>query len=325
MAIQEYQQKPIAVLNDYPAEKYNLLIPVQTIQEISPLHKVIVNVVNIDSNPERGKDVYKQKEGEFALTKKGLNRLMAGANVQVIDSRSVMPQKCARCMEIVRQTKSAPRCGDCPSGDDVACQMTIAIPEPSGTWRMVRATKEIRIVDERAAMKEAQFKQFFPFRTEHCETKALNRALRAGLMVKSTYTAKELEKPFAVALVVPNMADPEMRKAAAERYASSSTALFPNQAPKLPENAGMISPQGIIDISADEPDDEQPTGGDNPPWANDLPSTQGVFCEGCGQKIEAVEDWSAERVSEYALRTYGKTLCPDCCNKRKAQQDGGHR
>jgi hypothetical protein len=190
---------------------------------------------------------------------------------------------------------------------------------------MVRATKEIRIADERAAMKEAQFKQFFPFRTEHCETKALNRALRAGLMVKSTYTAKELEKPFAVALVVPNMADPEMRKAAAERYASSSMSLFPSQAPKLPENAGAYLPQGIIDISADEPDDEQPAG-DNPPWADspseDNPLSNPIFCGDCGQVIEAVKDWTPEMIRDYSVKYYGTSLCPDCQKKAKAQGGG---
>ena len=324
MAIEQYQQKAIAVLNEYPPEKYNLLIPVQTIQEISPLHKVIINVVTIDPQPDRGKDCYAEKNGGLALTKKGLNKLMAGANVQVIDSRPVMPQKCQRCMEIARQTKAAPRCGDCPAADDVSQQVTIAIPEPSGTWRMVRATKEIRIADEKAAMKEAQFKQFFPFRTEHCETKALNRALRAGLMVKSTYTAKELEKPFAVALVVPNMADPDMKAAAAARYASSSMALFPVQALRLPENAG--EPAGMVDISADESDDFQ----DDPPWetaSDDNPLDSPIFCGDCGQVIEGTrangKEWTPEMIRDYSVEHYGTSLCPDCQRKTRTLQVGG--
>ncbi len=322
MAIEQYQQKSIAVLNDYPPEKYNLLIPVQTLQEISPLHRVIVNIVTIDPNPDQGKDVYKQKNnGELALTKKGLNKLMAAANIQLVDSRTVLPQKCQRCMEIAHNTRLAPRCGDCPDADDVACQVTIAIPEPSGNWRMVKATKELRIDDEKLAMTDAQYKQFFPFRSEHCETKALNRALRAGLMLKSTYRPDELKKPFALAMVVPNMADPDMKAAAAARYATSSMSLFPSQAPRLPENAGeeqRALPAGMTVIPVDEPDD--------PPWANDEASEDnGIFCEDCGQEIVAVEDWSPDRISAHSVRNYGKSLCPACQNKIKTLQGGGRK
>ena len=330
MAIEQYQQQSIEVLNKYPAEKFNLLIPVQTIQEISPLHKVIVNIVVISSDPAQG-DVYEQKEGAFALTKKGLNKLMGGANVQMIDSRTVMPQKCLRCMEIAHSTKLAPQCGPCPSGDDVAYQVTIAIPEPSGSWRMVRATKEIRMADEKGAMKPLQYKQFFPFRSEHAETKALNRALRAGLMVKSTYTAKELQKPFAVALVVPNMNDPEMKKAAAARYATSSMALFPGQQPQLPENAGeglKQLPSGMIDIPPDEPEGD--LGGDEnlPPWLQEEEEPSGddpVFCGDCGQVIEASGAWTPEKIRDYSVQHFGTSLCLDCQKAAKAQQGGGHR
>ena len=331
MAIEQYQQKAIAVINDYPPEKYNLLIPVRSIQEISPLHKVIVNLVDIDHDPDRGRDVYEQKKGEFALTKKGLNKLMAGANIQVIDSRTTLTQKCQRCMEIARGTKLAPRCGDCPAADDVAYQVVIAIPEPSGNWRMVRATKELRIADEKTAMTPAQFKQFFPFRSEHCETKALNRAIRAGLMVKSTYRAEELKKPFAVALVVPNLADPEMRKAAAARYAASSMALFPGQQPQLPENAGeglKQLPSGMIDIPVDEPEDD--LGGDEnlPPWLQEEEEPSGddpVFCGDCGQIIEASGAWTPEKIRDYSVQHFGTSLCLDCQKAAKAQQGGGRR
>ncbi|MGD0154028.1 MAG: hypothetical protein ABSC17_09800 [Thermacetogeniaceae bacterium] len=336
MAIEQYQQKAIAVLNDYPPEKYNLLIPVESIQEISPLHRVIVNIVRIDPVPDRGKDCYPEKNGGLALTKKGLNKLMAGANIQVIDSRAVVTHKCQRCMEIARTTKLSPRCGDCPAADDVAIQVVIAIPEPSGTWRMVRATKELRVADEKLAMSDKQYKQFFPYRSEHCETKALNRAIRAGLMVKANYTPKELEKPFAVALVVPNMADPEMKKAAAARYATSSMALFPGQQPQLPENAGeglKQLPSGMIDIPADEHDDEQPGGVDDPPWedppSEDNPLGAPIFCGDCGQVIEATrvngKDWTPEAIRDYSVRHYGTSLCPECQRNATPLQGGGRR
>ena len=316
----------LAVINEYPPDKYNVLIPVKTIQEISPIHKVIINQVQIDPNPDK-KDVYAEKNGELALTKKGLAKLMAGANIQVINSETVAPTACKRCMEIAQRTRLAPRCGDCPSRDDVAHQVVIAVPEPSGTWRMVRGTKELRTEDERASMTDKQFKKFFPYRTEHCETKALNRALREGLMVSSTYTPAELKKPFVVALVVPNMADPEMRKAVAARMAQSASNLFgspalsvgsayDDQTKALPDGSRVdVSTGEIIDVGDDDPPtldfdtDEASLG------------TQGtlIACEGddCGGVIEDTTDSkgnkkTAEEFAAWTKQQTGRQLCYSC-------------
>jgi len=332
-------QTAIAVLNEYPPSKFNLLIPVKTMQEISPLHKVVINQVQINPDPKSGKDVYAEKNGELALTKKGLAKLMAAANIQVVDSRPVTPQKCQRCAEVARQTRMAPRCGDCPSSDDVAYQVTIAVPEPSGTWRMVRATKEIRVEEERKRMTEKQFEQFFPFRTEHCETKALNRALREALMLSPTYTAAELQKPFAVAYVVPNMADPDMKKAVAARYAGSVIDLFGAQTRRghgdqLQQRylTGEVEQPPMVEIGPDEPDeaDYQLMDEELPPWEQDEPAaemTQDIIaCEGCGQEISATGSWSPEAIRDYSQRTWGKVLCPECQKAaRKNGKAGGRR
>lgn len=344
----------LAVINEYPPERYNVLIPVKTLQEISPIHKVIINEVQIDPDPNNGKDVYAEKNGELALTKKGLAKLMAGANIQVINSESIPPTACKRCMEIAQRTRLAPRCGDCPSKDDVAHQIVIAVPEPSGTWRMVRGTKELRMEDERAKMTEKQFKQFFPYRTEHCETKALNRALREGLMVQSTYKREQLQKPFAVALVVPNMADPEMRKAVAARMAQSSSALFGSpalEASTVPDDQTKALPDGSqVDVSTGEivdagPDTEIFSDNDAPTTLAEDPPTLDfetdddtlqsqdplIPCEGdnCGGVIEKVRDSqgrvkTAEEFAEWTKRQVGRRLCYGCFLKEiKARQQRG--
>ena len=48
------------ILNDYPTDKYNLLIPVQSIQEVNSIYKLVVNIVKI-STDLRDKDIYREK------------------------------------------------------------------------------------------------------------------------------------------------------------------------------------------------------------------------------------------------------------------------
>lgn len=317
----------IAVMNDYPPDKFNLLIPVKTMQEISPMNKVVINLVQIDPNPEKG-DVYKEKNGDLAHSKKGLAKLMAAANIQIIESKPVTPQRCCRCADIAVRTRMAPKCGDCPNGDDVAYQVTLAVPEPSGTWRMVRATKEIRMVDEEKKMTAKQYEQFYPYRSEQCETKALNRALREALMIKSTYKVQELVKPFAVAYVVPNLNDPEIKKAVAAKYANSMTSLFGgSQSPQMIESGDESQGNMTVVGPDDEPRNiepqiipvEEPSGEESlPPWEQgEDPHEDVVTCEGCAEIITSTGNWTVEMIAEYSKKTYGEILCPKCQKGRK--------
>lgn len=330
----------LAIAKEYPQDKFNLLIPVKTMQELSPLHKLVINEVQIDPSKE-SKDTYTQN-GELALTKKALMKLMAAANIQIIDSHVIPTQRCNKCIEIARVTRLAPKCSDCSYIDDIAVQVTIAVPEPSGTFRMVRATKELRMEDERPKYtSDKTFAQFKQFKTEHCESKALNRALREGLMIKSTYTLAELKKPFAVALVMPNMADPDLKKAMIERYANNASALFGTGVPQL--DAGQASMQALPEsnmtiIDPDEPDDVDLDTGEvldpgqevidiTPPDDKpDKPETW-INCEGdeCGGILESFKDandneWPPEKWAEYTKNQTGKILCVRCFLKWQKEQ-----
>jgi len=316
----------LAIAKDYPAEKFNLLIPVRTMQELSPLHKVVINEVQISSDPKQ-KDTYSQSGG-LALTKNGLMKLMAAANIQVIDSRPVPTQKCNKCYQMAQATKMAPKCFECPYQDDVAFQVTIAVPEPSGTYRVVKATKELRMEDEKGKMTDAQFKAFKPFRTEQCESKALNRALREGLMIKSTYKADELKKPFAVALVMPNMSDPDLKKAMIERYANNASALYGTGAPQL--DAGQANMQALPEsnmtiINPDEPDDvDLNTGEVLDPGQEIIDITpeddDPITCDECEAVLEPITDkagkeWTVADLVDLSMGHFNRILCPACYNK----------
>jgi len=333
------QTTALAIAKDYPADQFNLLIPVKTMQELSPLHKMIINEVQISPNPN-DKDVYKEKNGEYALHKRSLMKLMAAANIQVIDSRPVPTQKCAKCYQMAQATRMAPKCFECPYQDDVAFQVTIAVPELSGTHRIVKATKEIRMEDSKDSMSDAQFKAFKPFRTEQCESKALNRALREGLMIKSSYRAEELKKPFAVALVMPNMNDPDLKKAMIAQYANNVNALFGSQAPAQIEgsvNYQALSAGNMTEIPPDEDDYDRETGEVNPPSLEVIditiePETEIeppviIGCEGedCGGIIEpfidgAKKEWQPEEWAEETRKRTGRKLCVACFIKWQKEQ-----
>lgn len=329
------QTTAVAIINEYPAERYNTLIPVKSIQEIGPLHRIVVNEVQISPNPDK-KDVYLQdkNKSEYALTKKGLAKLMAGGNVQVIESKSILPKKCERCAEIAKSTKQAPKCFECPHSDDIAHQVTIAVPQPDGTLRMVRGTKEIRMNDAKASMTDNQFRQFKPFAAEQCETKALNRALREGLMVQSTYKQEDLKKPFVVAMVTPNFSDPEMKAAMIRRYERGEDALFGTSPKQIKGTATPALPEGqethtVEVVSVEDDDDIPPSLGDDAPSfggedaGHDVggePGEDVIECEGCACIVEPFTDekgkhWTPKEMADWTRENLGRIFCKTCAGK----------
>jgi hypothetical protein len=299
------ENKEIVITNQFPEKEYNLLIPVQTMQEISPLHKVIINQVSI-SPDLADKDVYKQGS-ELALTKKGLAKLMTASNINIVESVPVLPNVCRKCTEVAKATKLAPRCGDCPSKNDVAYRVTVGTPGPTGELRYFQGSKNSTYSDAKSATE----KQFL---NEQCETKALNRALRGAMMIKSTYTAAELKKPFVVAVVVENLADEDMKKAKIAQYIESTSMLFGNKNKALGAPVDLSNANIVV-----VPEDEE-VGGDDIPTM-DAEIIEGIDCQGCGERIEALNDeWPVERLIENSKKKYkGKALCAECQRKLQEQ------
>lgn len=320
----------VASLNDYPEAKFNRLFPC-TLTQLSPLHKVMVNVVSINPDPERG-DVYDQKDKKgVSLTKIACLKLMTAANTIMEDSRPIMPAACRRCIEVAKMTKLAPQCGPCKTKEDVAYQVSILVPEPSGGYRRYVATKEIN---------KANYKGLLEHMAAQCETKALLRALRAGLGIKGAYTKEELSRPFAVAVVVLNATDPELKAALIQRFATGESALF--GAPQMPQLSGggiQSLPDGrSVDVTTGEVmgDDEDGQiafraeiinsgqSDEEPPWG---PATTDKFdnaitCEGCAKVIESANGWTVEAIKEYSQKHFQLTLCPACQKARSGQRRG---
>jgi hypothetical protein len=215
-------EKRLEVLNKFPENQYNVLIPTTIIQEANAASRIMIRLVQINLDTEHGGEIYESKDhdGEYELNRKAIDMLMAAASIEIHESKSVTPTSCIRCVTIAKETRTFPDCigKKCIHQNDVAWTVTVLIPEGIGKARLVTASKELQMATEKARMKENQFNRFFPHRASHCETKALTRAIRKALSLKISYTMDELKRPFVVALLVPNMDDQTVKNAAIASY-----------------------------------------------------------------------------------------------------------
>lgn len=323
----------VVQLNDYPPEKYNVLIPVTSMQVMSNMQRIVVNIVRLDTNIDgagSGRDIYKEKStGKFAITKVGGMKLAAAANISIVSSESVQPDICAKCIEMTRATGKANTCGTCPHAYDVKYVVTVRVPEPSGGFRIISKDKEIDCSLEKATMSEKQYMRFLPHRASIAESKALMRCIRDALGLSSTYTMQELQKPFVIAHVVPNLDAPEIREALAGSYLQSMGLLFetPATQPALPTSAATVrhEPAALLTAADDQPEyseSEYPSDDDGDfPWDSQQPDF-GTFCMDCGQEIVETtsrngKTWSPEDIKGYSERTFGRCLCTSCQQNAK--------
>ncbi len=327
------QNLVVAEINNYPEAKFNRLFPC-TLTQLSPLHKVMVNVVSIDPNSDG--DVYNQKTGGVSLTKIACLKLMTAANVIMEESKTTLPLACQRCVEVARMTKASPQCGSCPTKEDVAYQVSILVPEPSGGYRRYIATKEVskqQFIEKNGGLGKAPVEHM----AAQCETKALLRALRAGLGIKGKYTKAELAKPFAVALVVLNTTDPDLKAALIQRYSAGADALFgatgvpqlqSGELKALPGGRSVNTETGEIISSTEtvtDDDDDPPSLDDKGAPSFDFPD--GVeepptpTCQDCGEPVKAwrdnkQKDWSIEDTLVFTRENLKGDFCHICAFER---------
>ena len=219
----------LQITAQYPAERYNLLVPMQTVAEIAEIHKPVMNAVQISTN-EADKEIYlqdrsKAKADGWALTKKGLNKLMRAAGIKILGTRPIIPSTCQKCAEVNKSIGRPVNCGTCGK-KDVKFEARISVPQLTGENIEIVAHKEIIVDDVSVGMTEFQKKEFLKFRSEMCETKAINRALRAAMHIKGTYSLAELSKPFVVAYLVPNLDNEAVKAEAVRHFFTSAQELY---------------------------------------------------------------------------------------------------
>jgi len=334
-------QDTIIQLNKYPPDKYNVLVPVTSMQVMSNMQRIIVNEVQLDTNPD-GNDVYYEKQShKYAITTVGGTKLAAAANISIVYSGAEQPEVCKRCIQMAKATGNAQVCGNCAHVYDVKHTVTVRVPEPSGGFRLITKSKEIDCSLEKESMTEAQYKKFLPHRASMAETKAYMRCLRAALGLAQGYTANELKKPFIIAHIVPNLDAPEMRKALINNSLRDMGLLFeiPNNQPapiqetspqKLSDNATGMTYSNKYQKGAYTGEEFPDTESETFPWDNDLvqQKPQEIICEGCGKEISETtgkngQKWTPEAIRNYSEKRFGRCLCAFCqqadINRRNGQ------
>lgn len=331
----------LQITAQYPEERFNLLVPMQTVAEIAEIHKPVMNAVQISTDPA-DKEIYEQEKPHeawtgrdgrhhpatpagWALTKKGLNKLMRAAGIKILGTRPIIPSTCQKCAEVNKSIGRPVNCGAC-GNKDVKFEARISVPQLTGENIEIVAHKEIIVQDATDGMTDNQKKEFLKFRSEMCETKAINRALRAAMHIKGTYTLEELKKPFVVAYLVPNLDNPDVKAEAVRHFFSSAQELYGGantEARKaifveddIEEGTEYETPGKPIsqpeagsyrEVQQEPPREEQKR---QQAAAEAQPDYDPTICCECGVKV-------SNGIVRYSQQQYGRTLCMECQRKLK--------
>lgn len=339
-------ENTLQLSTQYPVEKFNILVPVQTVAEIADIQRPVMNVVHISTNLN-DKEIYLQQEGksaytsrsngkfypeqpaQYALTRKGLLKLMRAAGIKIISSKAVLPSTCQKCAQVNRDIGKPVNCGAC-SNKDVKYTVVISAPQLTGQDLYYECSREIIVADEVAGMSENQRQQFMKFRAEHCESKALNRALRAAMLIKPTYTLDELKKPFVVAYLVPNLDNPEVRTRAIDGFFANASAVYGPDAAVQPrkiqvsddDDSSLDYPDAIPGEITDAGYEDNSGNNDIHPGNNDVSAPDIVICADCNSAIIDNGNWKAENIVDFSVRAFGRPLCPTCQRAARTNKGG---
>lgn len=316
----------LTISEKYPAEQYNLLGNTDVMVEIPDIKSPVVQAVKIDPNPQKG-DVYIQKEASdvwtdrqgkyhpatptlYAITKNGLKKLADGAGIQMVCSEHVIPTTCQKCVAVNQSAGKIIQCGNCKN-KDVAYKVTISVPQLTGEVLMVEDTHEIIVDNVLPTMTEKQGKEFMKHLPQICEAKALNGAIRTALHIKGTYLLEELQKPFVVAYLVPNLNHQEVKEAAIKNMFQSSANLF-GYTPSVQQIESKVPKAAVIEASNGENIDAyiDDTYTQIPPQEQEIierteENRNDFYCDKCGKHIP-------EKVWDYSMERFDRPLCYKC-------------
>ena len=263
-----------AELEEYRKKnQYNVLVPTVTIQEISPFHKPVLEIVRINPDPKAGGEVYEVVlgSGSFSLRAVALNKIAFAAG-------------------IIWNAKNSGRTDDGNNPDIISYKAEAAVRKEDGTY-MIRNAEymlDLKVVGEeirdsyeqksQALMKEKKQKnekwteddrksyveksvkrdmlQKRKFRLQLASTGAMDRVIRLILGLKSTYKREELEKPFVVPKIAfsPDVSDPKVRDLLLRQGLDATNVLF---GPSSERSMIDYQPEhGVIDVTPTGAEDD---------------------------------------------------------------------
>ncbi len=326
----------LSISKQYPAGQYNLLGNTDVIVEVPDIKSPVVQVLRLDPNPKNGdvyiqqkaKDAYTDKKGNYhpaipnlyAITKNGLKKLADGAGIKMVSSEHVIPTTCQKCVAVNKNCGKVVQCGSCKN-KDVAYRVTISVPQLTGEVLTVEDTHETIVDNVTPGMTPNQRAEFMKHMPQICEAKALNGAIRTALHIKNTYTLEELQNPFVVAYLVPNLNHEEVKQAAIGSMFQSFKNLFGDvQTPSIQQIETKVPEQASIDAADSEGYDKyidgsyqeetagynveaQLHGADHVTEEEDR--TRDFCCDKCGVQISM-------KVWDYSTEKFDRPLCYKC-------------
>lgn len=249
---------------------------------------------------------------------------MRAAGIKILGTRPIIPSTCQKCAEVNKSIGRPVNCGAC-GNKDVKFEARISVPQLTGENIEIVAHKEIIVQDATAGMTDNQRREFLKFRSEMCETKAINRALRAAMHIKGTYSLHELQKPFVVAYLVPNLNNELVKQEAVRHFFTSAQELYGGHNTEGSRKAIFVEDdveEGMEYETPGQPIAEPENSAyrevpQEPPRqtqerqqkaAETSPDYDPNICSECGAKV-------SNGVVRYSQQQFGRTLCMACQRK----------
>lgn len=335
----------LTLIQQHP-EKYTMLIPIETVSQIPEIMAPTIKAVKI-STDLNDKEIYEQEKAKaayqgrdnkwhqatpsrYAITKKGLTKLAEAAGIKQVESDSVLPTICQKCVSVNQNAGKVVQCGNCPSSQDVRYKVTIAVPQLTGETLYFVDHHEINVREVLVGMTDNQKKEFLKHRAQICEAKALNGAIRTALQIKGSYLIEEFEKPFVVGYLVPNLDNEAVKRVAIESMFQSRGNLFGRNQTKSPMETPTIECKhpsdrqdygDVIDAPVDNriiDESHGVTQHQESQHQEPEDRTQDFCCDKCGTVIQ-------EKVWNYSVEKFERPLCYKCQKIVRSEQRGGNR
>lgn len=189
---------------------FNMLTPVQSIQEISQIYRPVINLHLISTDLEDNQ-IYIQKnakdsegnnykEKRYSIARRGLLLLSSAADCHFLDTKTTYNA----------ETES------------FHCVASIKSHDMSGGWRVITESKS---VSKFKTYKNGN-KQVDPEAPTKAESGAQNRCIRAALNIKGHYSLEQLQKPFVAVYPVLDARDEDVKRALIAGAVASNNLLF---------------------------------------------------------------------------------------------------
>ncbi len=197
----DYEQSP---------EWFNMLTPIQSIQEISQIYRPVINLHFVSTDLEDNQiyvqknaadpDGNKYKETRYSISRRGLLLLSSAADCHFLDTKTTYNAD-TECFH---------------------CVASIKAHDMSGGWRVITESKAVskfktykngnKVIDPEAPTK--------------AESGAQNRCIRAALNIKAHYSMEQLQKPFVAVYPVLDARDEDVKRALIAGAVASNNLLY---------------------------------------------------------------------------------------------------